>query len=83
VVNRGGDADTTGALAGQLAGAFYGVTAIPERWLKKLNQSVSNTIHEQTMQLLALRPAGQKKLYSTFHAPPLPFKLITPKAAAS
>jgi ADP-ribosyl-[dinitrogen reductase] hydrolase len=83
VVNRGGDADTTGALAGQLAGAFYGVTAIPERWLKKLNQSVSSTIHEQTAQLLALRPAGQKKLYSTFHAPPLPFKLITPKPAAS
>jgi len=83
VVNRGGDADTTGALAGQLAGAFYGVTAIPERWLKKLNQSVSSTIHEQTTQLLALRPAGQKKLFSTFHAPPLPFKLITPKPAAS
>ena len=29
VVNRGGDADTTGAMAGQLAGALYGVQAFP------------------------------------------------------
>ena len=29
VVNRGGDADTTGALAGQLAGALYGLQGIP------------------------------------------------------
>ena len=31
-VNLGDDADTTGAVYGQLAGAFYGVDAIPERW---------------------------------------------------
>ena len=37
VVNRGGDADTTGALAGQLAGALYGVQGIPARWLNKLD----------------------------------------------
>jgi ADP-ribosylglycohydrolase len=35
-VNLGDDADTTGAIYGQLAGAFYGVDAIPERWRKKL-----------------------------------------------
>jgi ADP-ribosyl-[dinitrogen reductase] hydrolase len=29
-VNRGGDADTTGAIAGMLAGAVYGLDAIPE-----------------------------------------------------
>ena len=34
--NLGDDADTTAAIAGQLAGAFYGVQGIPERWLKKL-----------------------------------------------
>jgi ADP-ribosylglycohydrolase len=31
-VNLGDDADTTGAIYGQLAGAFYGVEGIPERW---------------------------------------------------
>ena len=32
-VNLGGDADTIGAVYGQIAGAFYGYDAIPERWL--------------------------------------------------
>lgn len=31
-VNLGDDADTTGAVYGQLAGAFYGADAIPEGW---------------------------------------------------
>ncbi|HUN22896.1 MAG TPA: ADP-ribosylglycohydrolase family protein [Anaerolineales bacterium] len=35
-VNLGEDADSTGAVYGQLAGAFYGVQAIPSRWLEKL-----------------------------------------------
>ena len=54
VVNRGGDADTTGALAGQLAGALYGVQGIPARWLKKLDPAVTRAIYEQTPQLLRL-----------------------------
>ena len=32
VVNRGGDADTNGAIAGALLGAFHGESAIPARW---------------------------------------------------
>ena len=32
VVNRGGDADTNGAVAGSLLGACYGEAAIPQRW---------------------------------------------------
>lgn len=36
-VNLGGDADTTGAVAGALAGAYYGRSAIPRRWSAKLN----------------------------------------------
>lgn len=40
VVNRGGDADTTGAIAGMLAGARYGLDAIPGRWLKALDPAV-------------------------------------------
>ena len=35
-VNLGYDTDTTGAVAGALAGAFYGVDSIPERWISKL-----------------------------------------------
>ncbi|MFH1312190.1 MAG: ADP-ribosylglycohydrolase family protein [Candidatus Eisenbacteria bacterium] len=37
-VNLGDDADTTGAVYGQIAGAFYGVQAIPENWLDQLVQ---------------------------------------------
>ena len=54
VVNRGGDADTTGALAGQLAGALYGAAAIPRRWLKQLDPAVRAAIENQTPALLAL-----------------------------
>ncbi|WP_231506248.1 ADP-ribosylglycohydrolase family protein [Paenibacillus sp. UNC451MF] len=35
-VNLGDDADTTGAIYGQLAGAYYGVNRIPSHWLSKL-----------------------------------------------
>ena len=36
VVNRGADSDTVGAVLGALAGAKYGASAIPERWLSVL-----------------------------------------------
>ena len=35
-VNRRYDADTTGAVAGQIAGAMYGLSGIPQRWLDTL-----------------------------------------------
>lgn len=35
-VNLGDDADTTGAVYGQLAGAFYGENGIPESWRARL-----------------------------------------------
>ena len=35
-VNLGDDADTTGAIYGQLAGAYYGVNAIPPDWIERL-----------------------------------------------
>jgi len=37
VVNAGGDADTTGAIAGMLAGAFYGGAEIPQRWVRRMD----------------------------------------------
>ena len=35
-VNLGDDADTTGAVYGQLAGAFYGEEGIPQAWRAQL-----------------------------------------------
>ncbi len=60
-VNQGGDADTTGALAGMLAGATYGVGAIPAAWLNRLDRKVAEEIRGQVRGLLklaeGLRPA--------------------------
>jgi ADP-ribosyl-[dinitrogen reductase] hydrolase len=60
-VNQGGDADTTGAIAGMLAGATYGASTIPSRWLRKLDDDVYTEILQQVDGLLALalafRPA--------------------------
>jgi len=35
-VNLGDDADTVGAVTGQIAGAAYGVSLIPEEWYARL-----------------------------------------------
>ncbi|MDD8019974.1 MAG: ADP-ribosylglycohydrolase family protein [Acidobacteriota bacterium] len=35
-VNLGDDTDTTGAVAGGLAGLYYGLAGIPERWINRL-----------------------------------------------
>ena len=40
IVNLGDDADTTGAIYGQLAGAYYGVEAIPAEWRERLTMTV-------------------------------------------
>ena len=53
-VNQGGDADTTGALAGMLAGARGGMAALPPRWLAALDPAVTAEIRAQLPQLLAL-----------------------------
>ena len=37
--NLGDDADTTAAICGQLAGAYYGVQAIPEAWRERIVQA--------------------------------------------
>jgi ADP-ribosyl-[dinitrogen reductase] hydrolase len=53
-VNQGGDADTTGALAGMLAGVTYGAPALPSGWLGRLDRAVRAEIQEQTPKLLAI-----------------------------
>jgi ADP-ribosyl-[dinitrogen reductase] hydrolase len=44
-VNLGDDADTTGAIYGQIAGAFYGLEGIPQKWRAKVHQ------HDRILQL--------------------------------
>ncbi|MHB1531284.1 ADP-ribosyl-[dinitrogen reductase] hydrolase [Acidithiobacillus sp.] len=59
VVNQGDDADTTGALAGMLAGALYGVQSIPHAWISRLDPGVKRMIHAQVDALLAWNPSPQ------------------------
>ena len=35
-VNLRGDADSVGAVIGQIAGAYYGLDGIPNEWFKKI-----------------------------------------------
>ena len=48
-VNLGDDTDTTGAIAGQIAGAKYGVQGIPQEWVGQL--AMSGAIVERAGQL--------------------------------
>ncbi len=38
-VNRGGDTDTIGAIAGAIAGARFGASTLPNRWLDPIEQA--------------------------------------------
>lgn len=58
VVNRGGDADTTGAIAGMLAGARFGLTSIPRRWLQNLDAGAREACSRQARALMAQAWAG-------------------------
>ena len=68
VVNRGGDADTTGAIAGMLAGARYGLNSIPKRWLKALDPKISAECSAQAAALLTL--SQETMLAETLTEPP-------------
>jgi len=59
VVNRGGDADTTGAILGMVAGALYGLSAIPVQWQDSLEQGVYKECLTQAEMLLELSPYGR------------------------
>jgi len=54
VVNRGGDADTTGAIAGMLAGAAYGLDGIPLHWLQGLDPAIRRNCEGQARALIRL-----------------------------
>ena len=58
VVNQGGDADTTGSIAGAVAGAYYGPESIPSRWLAKLDGAVREETRELARRLVLLSPCA-------------------------
>lgn len=58
-VNQGGDADTTGAIVGAIAGAYYGIDAIPRAWLRKLDPSVRTESEVLADQLIDQSPLAK------------------------
>ncbi len=58
VVNRGGDADTTAAIAGMVMGALVGERALPAGWRKAVKAAVRKDCVRLASGLLALAPAG-------------------------
>ncbi len=58
-INQGADADTTGAICGMLAGAYYGMDNIPQRWIKKMDRKVITEIEDVTLRLVAASPVGR------------------------
>lgn len=56
-VNRGGDADTIGAVTGGLAGAIYGYDAIPEEWVN----SLAGTLRQDMDRLVAAAFEGRRQ----------------------
>jgi ADP-ribosylglycohydrolase len=51
-VNLGDDADTTGAIYGQIAGAYYGEEGIPRKWLSILtNRNLISSLTDQLMHI--------------------------------
>lgn len=55
-VNRGDDADTTAAIAGAIAGARYGLDAIPPRWLAALDPALRMELASLAARLVGLSP---------------------------
>jgi ADP-ribosyl-[dinitrogen reductase] hydrolase len=49
VVNLGGDADSAGAILGSFAGAVFGKSTIPNRWLKGLQNSEAIDLRAQAI----------------------------------
>ena len=57
--NLGEDADTTAAICGQIAGAYYGIGAIPPQWLEKL--AMRDEIEALAQQLVGCTEPGYSR----------------------
>jgi ADP-ribosyl-[dinitrogen reductase] hydrolase len=58
-VNQGGDADTTGAIAGAIAGAYYGEEQLPARWLRRLDPAVRGELVRLAERMVELSPVAR------------------------
>ena len=59
--NLGDDADTTAAIYGQLAGAYYGADGIPAKWRERLTAaaeitSLADSLHEHAREAQSAGP---------------------------
>jgi len=59
VVNQGGDADTTGAIAGAIAGAWHGPEGLPPRWLRRLDPRLRAELERLALRMVELSPLGR------------------------
>lgn len=60
--NLGDDADTTAAVCGQVAGAYYGEAGIPKKWLELL--AMCDEIRTLADRLRTKRPITQQRAAS-------------------
>ncbi|MBV9846494.1 MAG: ADP-ribosylglycohydrolase family protein [Kutzneria sp.] len=61
-VNHSGDSDSTGSVCGNLAGAYYGVRAIPPTWLNHLEmRDVITMLSEDALAEFGQRPPGDER----------------------
>ncbi|KAL6075657.1 ADP-ribosyl-[dinitrogen reductase] glycohydrolase [Balamuthia mandrillaris] len=78
VANLGDDADTTTAIYGQVAGAFYGAEAIPEGWRRKLAlapliEAFADELYSLSQQL---RDGGEVVLSENYRAAQTCYQLL-------
>lgn len=84
VIDLGGDTDSVAAVAGTLAGARFGIQAIPTRWLTYVHGHVTGVDGQQhhydhlDLHRLAISLAGNKPPADAVDEPPLTPKEIVP-----
>lgn len=88
VVNLGGDTDTVACVTGALAGAAWGVQAIPSAWTSVVHGSVPGDPDPvasdlESLQALAFRLAGRTVRPISALGPPLPILRVAPHLFAT